>query len=132
LTCGDACLKTEMIKVGAYVQKFNDISGADLPGINILKSSGLYKHVLKNHAEYIGYIELIPEIIEHPDYIGINPSVPDSIELMKLYDEHILISIELDRHKDYLYVSSLYKIMAVCQMLWFHPKNELVMRWRLC
>lgn len=104
--------KEKMIKVGVYPQKFNEISGANLPCIDILKSVGFYKHVLKSHAEYIGYIEFISEIIENPDYIGVNPKVPNSIELVKLYDEHILISIELDKDENYLFVSSLYNIEA--------------------
>lgn len=102
--------KKEMIKVGLYPQKFNDVSGANLPCIDILKSVGFYKHVLKKHCEYIGYIEFIPEIINSPDYIGINPKIPNSIELIKLYDEHILVSIELDTDDNYLFVSSLYNI----------------------
>lgn len=102
--------KDKMVKVGTYLQKFNDISGANLPCKDILKSVGFYKHILKRHAEYIGYIEFISDIIEKPDYIGINPTVPNSIELVKLFDEHILISIKLDSVNDYLFVSSLYNI----------------------
>ena len=56
------------------------------------------------------YLESIPDIIDCPDYIGINPHEPQSIELIKKYDSNILIGIKLDLNQNYLYVASLYEI----------------------
>lgn len=55
-------------------------------------------------------MEKIPEIIIAPDYIGVNPGEPDSIELVKRYSDNIQIAIKLDAAKGYLYVASLYDI----------------------
>lgn len=51
----------------------------------------------------------LPEILENPDYIGINQIHIDSIELVKIYTDAILVSIAKNGN-GYLYVSSLYDI----------------------
>lgn len=56
------------------------------------------------------YLANIQEIIEHPDYVGKNPSEPDSIELVKVYSNNIQIGIKLDSSNGYLYVATLFDI----------------------
>ena len=58
------------------------------------------------------YIDYIPDIIDNPDYIGINPneSGSESIELIKRYRDNVMIGIKLDKDNDYLYVSTMHDI----------------------
>lgn len=49
------------------------------------------------------------DIISNPDYAGIHPSEPDSIELVKILNENVLVAIKLDP-KGYLYLSSMYAL----------------------
>ena len=58
------------------------------------------------------FLDSISDIVTNPDYIGVNPNEPDSVELVKIYDHIILVSVTLsiDTEQQYLYVSSLYDI----------------------
>ena len=58
------------------------------------------------------YIDYIPDIIDNPDYIGINPNEngTQSIELIKRYRDNVMIGIKLDKDNDYLYVSTMHDI----------------------
>lgn len=38
---------------------------------------------------------MIPEIINVPDYIGVNPKEPNSIELVKVIEKDVLVAINL-------------------------------------
>ena len=101
------------VKVGEYKNEFNDILGIDINQKEIIKSDGLYAHMLKSkHAKCLKYIECIPDIIENPDYIGINPNETGvkSIELIKRYKDNILIGIKVDENKGNLYVSTMHDI----------------------
>lgn len=53
--------------------------------------------------------DYIPDIIDNPDYIGINPNEngAESIELIKRYRDNVMIGIKLDKDNDYLYVSTM-------------------------
>ena len=62
------------------------------------------------HSEFVDYIEKIPDIIKNPDYVGRNPKEPNSLELVKRYEDNIQIAIKLDISKDYLYVATLFDI----------------------
>jgi len=88
--------------------------------VNCLKTSfdygkvylypGVISHIKKTHFYcHQNYLTLLPEILENPDYIGINQIHIDSIELVKIYTDVILVSIEKNG-SGYLYVSSLYDI----------------------
>lgn len=79
-----------VVIVGEYNEKFNTLLELSLPIIDIHIYPGLEKHINKRHEEYLPYIE--------------------KIELIKVFDENILISINLDVDKGYLYVSSLYDV----------------------
>lgn len=103
----------KLLKVGKYNQQFNDILGINISNFDIYRSSGLPAHMLKRHHEKcLKYIDYIPDIIKEPDYIGINPNETEvqSIELIKRYNDNILIGIKLDKDNDYLYVSTMHDI----------------------
>lgn len=102
-----------LIKVGKYNLRFNDILGIEINELDIYRSKGLPTHMLKSkHERCLKYIDYIPDIIEQPDYIGINPNEngTESIELIKRYRDNVMIGIKLDKDKDYLYVSTMHDI----------------------
>lgn len=103
---------SELTEVGIYYDKLNEVSGARLPvGSMIYRSSGLSIHMRNHgHGRYIQYIEKLEEILLSPDYIGVNPNEPanTSIELVKRYNDNILVGIKLDIENNYMYVSTMY------------------------
>ena len=104
--------KDELLKVGSFADKFNVILGTDIELLDIFRSKGLPVHMLKRkHYKCLKYIDYIPDIIADPDYIGINPNESGaSIELVKQYDDHVLLGIKLDMDGSYLYVSTMYDV----------------------
>lgn len=102
-----------LIKVGEYLDCFNDILGISITVKEIYRSKGLPAHMIKRkHGKCLKYIDYINDIIKYPDYIGINPNEngTDSIELIKKYKDNVLIGIKVDPAKDYLYVSTMHDI----------------------
>ena len=73
---------------------------------------------MSDEKEYIDsqgnvYYELdnISDIIQHPDYVGINPNEKDSsYELVKCMDKNIMIGIKLEKNGDYFYVATMHQI----------------------
>lgn len=106
-------MDNNLLKVGKYNSKFNDILGIEIAELDIYRSKGLPAHMLKSkHAKCLKYIDYIPDIIRCPDYIGVNPNEKDtkSIELIKRYKDNIMVGIKLDKDNDYLYVSTMHDI----------------------
>ena len=105
--------KNDNILVGEFDEKFNTILNLNIETKNIYRSKGLPAHMIKrSHFDSLKYIDYIPEIISNPDYIGINPNEKsgETIELIKRYNDNILVGIKLDRKNDYLYVSTMHSI----------------------
>ena len=101
-----------LIKVGNYNKKFNDLLGINITQEEIFRSKGLPAHLVKrNHGNCLKYIDYISDIIEHPDYIGINPNEPNSsIELVKKYKNNILLGIKVDLSTNSLYISTMFDL----------------------
>ncbi|MGV3466525.1 MAG: PBECR2 nuclease fold domain-containing protein [Heyndrickxia sp.] len=71
---------------------------------------GAIKHIKKRHPGiFEQYYHLIPDILENPDYIGQNPKEPNSVELVKIVNEHFLVAIKLDP-SGYLFLSTFYDL----------------------
>lgn len=102
----------KLIYIGKYNPRFNDILGLEIGELDIYRSKGLSAHLAKRaHYNCMEYIDSISEIIENPDYIGVNPNEKGtSLELIKRYDDNVLIGIKLDSDKEYLYVSTLHTV----------------------
>lgn len=103
----------KIIKVGRYNPQFNDILGLHIDALDIYRSKGLPTHMIKSrHYNALKYIDYIDEIIKSPDYIGVNPNEngTESIELIKRYNDNILVGIKLDKENGYLYVSTMHDI----------------------
>lgn len=99
--------------VGSLKQEITDLLCINLPPADILIYPGAIKHIKKNHEEsFIKYFQYIPEIINSPDYVGVNPSEPNSVEFVKIFSDNILVAVKLDP-KGYLYLSSMYELTPV-------------------
>lgn len=104
--------KNELLKVGKYNLRFNEILGIEIDELDIYRSKGLSAHMIKRkHFKCLKYIDHIPEIILRPDYIGVNPNEQGaSIELVKRYADNVMIGIKLDTDGKYLYVSTMHDV----------------------
>lgn len=104
--------KDDLLKVGSFNEQFNTILGTDIELLEIFPSKGLPAHMVKRkHYKCLKYIDYIPDIIANPDYIGINPNESEnSIEIVKQYDDNVLLGIKLDSDGKYLYVSTMYDV----------------------
>jgi len=102
------------IIVGVFREEFNKILGTDLPIETIYQSKGLPTHMIKRqHYKCLKYINNISDIINNPDYIGVNPNESGiSIEFVKKYNDNVMIGIKLNVEDNYLYVSTMHDITA--------------------
>lgn len=91
---------------------FNEIAGLSIPAGPIFIADGVTTHIRKRHPECLRYIPHIGEIIAMPDYIGNNPREPNSVEFVKMLDQHVQVAVKLDTSKGYLFVASLYEVPA--------------------
>jgi hypothetical protein len=106
-------MNDKLIKVGTYDLRFNEILGLKLEELDIYRSTGLQQHLIKRkHIGCLKYIESITDMLENPDFVGVNPNEKhtESFELVKRYDENIVLGVKLSVDSGYLYVSTIYEI----------------------
>lgn len=89
--------KNDLIKVGKYDLRYNELLSIDIEELDIFRSKGLPAHMVKRkHFNCLKYIDYLPEIIENPDYVGVNPNENDkSIEFIKKYSKNVLVGVKL-------------------------------------
>lgn len=108
---GNDNMKDKIFQIAPFNKLFNEYLPHEIQHDYIYQSSGLEKHILKRHPECVEYLQYIPFIINHPDYIGVNPNESGTnFELVKIFDKNIQIGIKLDVKDDYLYVATLHSI----------------------
>ena len=110
-------MNNKLTIIGNYSNDFNKLLGLNIEFEDIyLDKEGLAIHMTKRkHLNCLQFIEDIPEIIEKPDYIGVNPneSGGETIELIKqLGDINVLIGIKTNRKQNYLYVATMYDVTS--------------------
>lgn len=104
-------MNKKIFPITSYDKKLNSYLPFTLEHDYVYQSYGLKKHIQKRHPECIEYLAYLPFILNHPDYIGINPNESGtSFELIKVFDKNIQIGIKLDVRDDYLYVATLHSI----------------------
>lgn len=104
-------------RVGYFKNKMANTLGIVYSG-TIYASPGVIKHIKNKHGKHLSkkvitnILEVIKKIINEPDYIGIYKinETEISIEFIKKIDSNILVGIEVDEEKDYIYVSTMYPI----------------------
>lgn len=104
-------------RVGYFKEKTAMIIGVKFSG-TIYASNKVIKHIKKRHGRHLNkkiinnLIEYMRKIIDAPNYIGVYKSTDKviNIELIKKFNEYILMGIEIDDGKDYINVSTMYPI----------------------
>ena len=85
--------KNDLIKVGKYDLRYNELLSIDIEELDIFRSKGL-----PAHFNCLKYIDYLPEIIGNPDYVGVNPNENDkSIEFIKKYSKNVLVGVKLEK-----------------------------------
>lgn len=85
-----------------------NLTGVKLPVSEVNMYPGAIKHIRRRHPGILEtYGHLIPDMISNPDYVGQNPKEPNSIELVKVINPHLLLAIKLDP-SGYLFLSTFY------------------------
>lgn len=106
-------IKSTLTIVGKFQNDYNQKLNINLPILDIYQDLGLYKHVKSNHPNCIQYLNKISDILISPDYIGQNPKVPNSVELIKNFGDNLQIAIKLDSNNNYYYIATLHEISNV-------------------
>ena len=108
-----ANMSDKYIKVGKYSRIINDILGLDFDDMDIYRSSGLLTHLLKRkHYRALKYIDLIPDIISSPDYVGssVKSCGDTTVEFVKCLKHNILLGVKLDSTNSCMYVATVYDL----------------------
>jgi len=104
-------MKNNIFPITPFNRMINKFLNLSLKYDFIYQSADLEKYILKKHPECTEYLQYLPFIIGHPDYIGINLNeTGTNFELIKIFDQNIQIEIKLDIKEDYLYAATLHSI----------------------
>ena len=73
---------------------------------------GLKRHLEKRkHYHVLKYVDKISDIIENPDYVGINTNGKKlALEYVKCYKKNILLALKVNKTKDKFFIVSMYSI----------------------
>ena len=73
---------------------------------------GLKRHLEKRkHYDVLKYLNHIKDIIENPDYVGLNTNGNKmALEYVKCYKKNILLVLKINRTKDKFFIISMYSI----------------------
>ena len=104
-------------RVGYLRQKIANELGIEFTGV-IYASPGVLKHIMKRHGKQLdrktkaGILEWMKKILDDPDYIGIykNDEGQTAIEFIKKAYTNLLLGVEVDEEKQYIYVTTMYPI----------------------
>lgn len=103
-------IKSTLTRVGKFQELYNNKLNINLPLLDIYQDAGLYHHIKERHPNCIKYLDKIDNILAAPDYIGKNPKEPNSIELIKVFEDNLQIAIKLDCRNNYYYIATLHEI----------------------
>ena len=99
-----------LFEVGRYIERFNEITGQEIPCGPIYQSNGLVIHVRNHHPDGVSLVEYVGDVIKCPDYVGKHPKEKDSVELVKCIEANVMVCIKLDVKNEYLFVASVFEI----------------------
>lgn len=101
-----------MKTVGKVNQKIKDLLGIHVPVDKIVMSDGLVKHLKKRHHQnMLPYMDRISEVLETPDYVGINPNEADtSLEYVKVYADNVLVAVKLDIKEGQFFIATMHEL----------------------
>lgn len=73
---------------------------------------GLKRHIEKRqHYDVLKYLDDIDEIIDNPDYVGVNEKDNKiALEYVKCYNKNVLLVLKVNKTKDKFFIASMYSI----------------------
>ena len=73
---------------------------------------GLKRHLEKRkHYDVLKYVDNVKEMIENPDYVGINRNGNKlALEYVKCYKKNVLLALKVNKTKDKFFIVSMYSI----------------------
>ena len=104
-------------RVGYLRQKIANELGIEFTGV-IYASPGVLKHIMKRHGKQLdrktkaSILDWMKKILDDPDYIGIykNGEGQTAVEFIKRVYTNLLLGVEVDEEKEYIYVTTMYHI----------------------
>lgn len=104
-------------RVGYLRQKIANELGIEFTGV-IYASPGVLKHIMKRHGKQLdrktkaSILDWMKKILDDPDYIGIykNEEGQTAVEFIKRVYTNLLLGVEVDEEKEYIYVTTMYPI----------------------
>lgn len=104
-------------RVGYLRQKIANELGIEFTGV-IYASPGVLKHIMKRHGKQLdmktkaSILDWMKKILDDPDYIGIykNGEGQTAVEFIKRVYTNLLLGVEVDEEKEYIYVTTMYPI----------------------
>ena len=104
-------------RVGYLRQKIANELGIEFTGV-IYASPGVLKHIMKRHGKHLdrktnaSILDWMKKILDDPDYIGIykNGEGQTAVEFIKRVYTNLLLGVEVDEEKEYIYVTTMYPI----------------------
>ena len=104
-------------RVGYLRQRVANELGIEFTGV-IYASPGVLKHIFKKHGKQFdnksksNILDWMKIILEQPDYVGIHKKEggETAIEYIKEMYINLLIGVEFDKNRKYIYVSTMYPI----------------------
>ena len=82
-------------KVGFLSKNIINYVGANLPEKEIILTKEVDTHIKNSHPNDYIYLNNIEDIINFPDYVGINSKHPNSMEFIKIMGDNILVAVRL-------------------------------------
>ena len=115
-------MNDEVIYVGKYNTKYNNILGLNYKEYEIVRSKGLPSHMIKRkHFCALKHIDDIKDIVNNPDYIGYDSKEENkSILFIKKFETNILLTCKVDIDNDRLYVATVYEKEDKKIQRWLH------------
>lgn len=99
----------QKIQVGYLSKSITDKTNGLYTPCPIFISDNNIKHIQKAHPEdYNNYFNKLSDIINTPDYVGINPK-DKSLQLIKVFDSNVLVALRVTS-SNVMFVRSLYTI----------------------
>lgn len=100
---------TETQLVGVIPKVIIDYYSLQCASFEVYMPPGVMKHLQKrgHWDDFVKYHEDIPGMITFPDYVGQNPREPNTVEIYKLINDHVILPIKLNTESG-LFMSSFY------------------------
>ena len=100
--------KDKLIRLAVLNTEISKVLNENLESLIVYRSKGLISHLIKRkHYVALKYINMLPDIIERPDYAGYYKG---NVELVKCYSDNIFVSIRIDSNKKYYYVTTVFEV----------------------